>query len=84
MGMSPYCSRINLLSEGAECARAECVRSSPGRLIRVKLREGFERPGEGIDTSEFGDSVAGGCEELVIEVYVAAKIVEVEEMRKGS
>jgi hypothetical protein len=34
--------------------------------------------------SEFGDSVTGGREELVIEVYVAAKIAEIEEVTKRS
>ncbi len=71
-------------SERTECARAECVSRSPCRYIRVKLSEGFDGLGEGIDVSEFGDSVTGGREELVIEVYVAAKIAEIEEVTKRS
>jgi hypothetical protein len=67
-------------SERAECASVERVSSCPSRQIGVKLNEWFDGPGEGIDASEFWDSVAGGCEELVIEVYVAAKIAEIEEV----
>ena len=45
------------------------------------MSERFDGPSEGIDTSEFRDGVTGGGEELVIKVYVAAKVAEIEEVR---
>ena len=40
----------------------------------------FDRPGKGIDASEFWDGVSGCGKELVVKVYVAAEIAEIQEV----
>ncbi len=81
MGFLPVILMGDNSCKGGKCARAECVRSCPGHETRVELSERFDGPSEGIDTSEFRDGVTGGGEELVIKVYVAAKVAEIEEVR---
>ena len=40
----------------------------------------FDRPGKGIDASEFWDGVSSCGKELVVKVYVAAEIAEIQEV----
>ncbi len=80
MGMSPNCSSKNLVREpSVRVPRAlEVV-----QVVRYEsnwVNCSIDRVKESMRVSEFWDGVSSGGKELVVKVYVAAEIAEIQEV----